>query len=57
MKQIIPIIIVAAAIAGVVVLKKSKSTEASEKNSGICPCEMIHAAQSNQTEVGASSVE
>ncbi|MEN8254891.1 MAG: hypothetical protein ABFR33_05415 [Verrucomicrobiota bacterium] len=57
MKRIIPIIIVAAAIAGVVVLKKSKSTEASEKNGGICPCEMIHAAQSNQTEAGASSVE
>ena len=55
MKQTIIVILVIIAIAGVVILKKSKS--GCETESGVCPCKMIEAAQSNQTEAGISNIE
>jgi hypothetical protein len=57
MKRTIIIAVVIAAIAGVIALKKSNSTKPEGTDSGACPCKMITAAQSNQTESGTAEVE
>lgn len=57
MKRIVLIAVVLAAVTGVIVLKKSKADASREKGSTLCPCKMIEAAHSNQTNTGAETVE
>lgn len=55
MKQIIIVVLVAIAIAGVIMLKKS--TSGCKKEDSVCPCKMVESTQSNQTESGTSNSE